>query len=167
MEIYFLRHGVAVPHGGGESADDSERTLTPEGLETIERNAKALKKTGWSFDWLISSPYARARQTAEAVAGVFKAGGKLRFSDNLVPGGDPKLLIVEARKLLPWERIVFVGHEPGLTELISKLTTGNRGLSIKLKKGGLCKLAADQLTCEKCATLEWLLTPRQIALWDA
>jgi len=33
-----------------------------------------------------------------------------------------------------------------------------------LKKGGLCKLMIQRLRPGRCATLEWLLTPRQMGL---
>jgi hypothetical protein len=33
-----------------------------------------------------------------------------------------------------------------------------------MKKGGLCKLTAEALKHGRCATLEWLLTPKQMAL---
>ncbi len=42
------------------------------------------------------------------------------------------------------------------------LLTGGRQLSLKLKKGGLCKLTVSRLNFARCATLEWLLTPRQL-----
>jgi hypothetical protein len=32
-----------------------------------------------------------------------------------------------------------------------------------MKKGGLCFLHVTTLTYGRCATLEWLLTPRQLA----
>jgi hypothetical protein len=33
-----------------------------------------------------------------------------------------------------------------------------------MKKGGLCKLSAESLKPGCCATLQWLLTPKQMAL---
>jgi hypothetical protein len=43
---------------------------------------------------------------------------------------------------------------------------GDSSVSIAMKKGGLCKLSAESLKAGRCATLEWLLTPKQMALMD-
>jgi phosphohistidine phosphatase SixA len=56
-----------------------------------------------------------------------------------------------------------VGHEPYLSELISVLLTGRLDLPLALKKGGVCRLTANRLHYGRCATLEWLLTPRVVA----
>jgi phosphohistidine phosphatase len=62
--------------------------------------------------------------------------------------------------------VLLVGHEPGLSQLISLLVAGEAGVSILLKKGSLCKLSVESLKPGRCATLEWLLTPKQMALMD-
>ena len=59
---------------------------------------------------------------------------------------------------------MLVGHEPYLSRLIALLTAGETGVAIDLKKGGLGKLEAESLHYGRCATLVWLLTPRQMEL---
>ena len=44
------------------------------------------------------------------------------------------------------------------------LVSGDRGLALQMKKGGLCKLSTATLQPGRCATLEWLLTSKQMAL---
>ena len=112
-----------------------------------------------------SSPYARAKQTAEIVAKELKRRKKLKFTDELTPGGNPKSLIQQLNELRPKPKhILLVGHEPYLSRLIALLTAGNTGMAIDLKKGSLCKLETEALCYARCATLEFLLTPRQMAL---
>ncbi|MCL5020852.1 MAG: hypothetical protein M1339_04140 [Bacteroidetes bacterium] len=60
------------------------------------------------------------------------------------------------------KEILLVGHEPADLSLPSVLISGRHGVSLKLKKGGPCKLSADSLRFGKCATLEWLMGPSQI-----
>jgi hypothetical protein len=48
--------------------------------------------------------------------------------------------------------------------LISLLLSGDSGLCITMKKGGLCKLTVNALKHGQCAELEWLLTPKQMEL---
>ena len=59
---------------------------------------------------------------------------------------------------------VIVGHEPQLSRLIALLATGDTVAAIDMKKGGLCKLETEDLEYGHCATLAWLLTPRQMEL---
>ena len=70
---------------------------------------------------------------------------------------------MEGLKPLP-DRVLLVGHEPNLSELISLLVSGDASLNLAMKKGGLCKLSAEALSPRRCATLEWLLTPKQMGL---
>jgi len=161
MELFILRHAIAVPHGTKGYEHDGERPLTPEGERKMKQIAEALRALDLSFDLILSSPLTRARQTAEIVAGVFDAKSKLKFSGHLAVGGDPRALVAEVTQNYDsFERVMLVGHEPYLSELIAVLLSGDSTLSITMKKGGLCKLAVDALHYGRCATLEWLLTPR-------
>jgi phosphohistidine phosphatase SixA len=45
------------------------------------------------FDLILSSPYVRATETADVLADVFKMKKEIQLSDNLVPMGDPEILI--------------------------------------------------------------------------
>jgi phosphohistidine phosphatase SixA len=60
--------------------------------------------------------------------------------------------------------VLLVGHEPYLSGLISLLCTGGPDLALTMKKGGLCRLGVEVLSCGQCATLEWLLSPRVLGL---
>ena len=165
MEIYILRHGIAVEPGTAGYADDSERPLTSKGERKLTRITEAMKAMELSFDRILSSPYVRARQTAEIVAEAFGAAKKLDFSDHLTPNGSSKKLIEFLNQIEPLPNsVLLVGHEPHLSGLISRLVSGNVALALELKKGGLCKLTTGSLKYGRCATLEWLLTPRQMAL---
>jgi len=50
-----------------------------------------------------------------------------------------------------------------LSATISRLLTGGPDLKIDFKKAALCKLSVEELRFGKCASLCWLLTPRQLA----
>jgi len=161
MELYFLRHGIAVEKGTSGFARDSERPLTDEGIQKMRKIAKAMKELDLSFDLILSSPFIRAKQTAEIVANELDITEVLRFSMNLAVGGDPAMLIKEIKSDNS-QKILLVGHEPYLSNAISMLISGHDDVAILMKKGGLCKLTVDSLRFGKCATLEWLIGPRQI-----
>ncbi len=159
MNIYIIRHAIAVDEGTSGYEEDSQRPLTDKGRKKMRQIAKGLRALGVQFDLILSSPYVRAKETAEILADVFKMKKKIAFSEGLVPMADPELLIPEVGEKYSVDSIALVGHEPHLSALIGLLTTENTKLDITLKKGGVCYLSADDLHHEHRATLEWLLTP--------
>lgn len=160
MNLYILRHGIAVDHGTGEYKD-SERPLTEEGIDKMKKTAKAMEKLDLNFDAILSSPFIRARQTAEIVAAKLNLQDKLELTDSLASGKTGKPLIEELQtEYKNDQKILLVGHEPDLSLLISKLTSGNDSVGLILKKGGLAKLSIEDLRYGRCAVLCWLLTPR-------
>jgi phosphohistidine phosphatase len=165
MELFLLRHGPAVERGTRGFEDDSTRPLTPKGRRQLRKTTAALKKLEADFDLILSSPLVRAKQTAEIVAAGLKLKKRLKFASALAPGGDADILMRQLEREKPGpKRILLVGHEPDLSQLASLLVAGGPQLQLDFKKGGLCKLEADKLHAGKCATLAWLLTPKQMKL---
>jgi phosphohistidine phosphatase len=163
MELYLLRHAIAEPAPNPPAGGDSRRRLTAEGAEKMRRAAKGMKALELAFDLIISSPYLRAKETAEIVAEVLRHDKKPEYLASLTPEGSARDLIDELkRKHGDKKQVLLVGHEPYLSRLISLLTSGQSRTSIELKKGALCKLTAGALEYDRCATLEWLLTSRQL-----
>ena len=165
MDLYILRHGIAVEPGTPGYENDADRPLTPEGQRKLEQIADAMGALDLSFDRIISSPYVRARETAEIVAEALGARKKLELSDALTPGGSFRRLVELLNCLEPSpESVLLVGHEPYLSGLISLLVSGKETFGVVMKKGGLCKLTTESLKHGRCAALQWLLTPKQMAL---
>jgi phosphohistidine phosphatase len=159
MNLYIIRHAIAVDQGTSDYQSDSQRPLTDKGRKKMRQIARALHNLGVEFDLILSSPYDRARETAEILADVFKMKKKILFSDNLIPLGNPELLITEVNEKFSVNSLAVVGHEPHLSALVGLLTAENAKIDVTLKKGGVCYLSADDLHHEHHATLEWLLTP--------
>ena len=159
MNLYIIRHAIAVDEGTSDYESDSERPLTDKGRKKMRQIAKGLRNLGVEFDLILSSPFVRARETAEILADVFKMKKGIDFSDNLIPMGNPELLITEVNEKYPVESLALVGHEPHLSGLVGMLVGENGKIDVNLKKGGVCYLSADDLHQERRATLEWLLTP--------
>jgi phosphohistidine phosphatase len=159
MEIYILRHGIAVERGTPGHKKDGDRPLTKEGEDKMHQIAEAMLGMELKFDVILSSPYVRAAKTAQIVAN--ELDEEVTFTDALLPDGSPPDLIAEINDEKP-QRVLLVGHEPDLGRLVSVLITGGTDAAIELKKGSLCKLTSDKLTFGQCATLNWLLSPRQL-----
>src|SRR5947207_8139998 len=158
MNLFVLRHGLAVERTLPAFKRDSDRPLTPQGRKKIVRLATLLRRLGVSFDLILTSPYVRARQTAGVVADILETPKALEISKHLAPGRSFSALLEELRGRQPApDNVLLVGHEPDLSRFISLLVTGKRGLPLELKKGGLCKLEIAAFRPGPCATLQWLL----------
>jgi phosphohistidine phosphatase SixA len=161
MKLYILRHGEAAEHGDPRYKE-TDRPLVEKGVQRTQQLARFLREKDITFDRIFSSPLTRAWQTAEIV------GEKMRKAvertDALAPDGNMRSLVesIDAIRPVP-DAILLVGHEPYLSGLISLLCIGGPDLPIRLKKGSLVRLETKQLICGRCATLEWLLTPRLTA----
>ena len=164
MNLYLLRHAIAVEPGTPGYTDDASRPLTQKGSAKMHSIARGMKKIDLEFDLVISSPYLRARQTAEIVMDVFGIKGKPHISETLVPDTNGAPIVTEIRENHAGKQnILLVSHEPLLSTLISVLISGDSSLDITMKKGGLCCLNTDDLRYTRCATLEFLLYPYQLA----
>jgi len=159
MEIYILRHGIAVDRGTPGFKKDSDRPLTKEGEEKMHQIADTMLGMGLKFDLILSSPYTRAEQTAQIVADTLDH--EVTFTKSLAPDANALELIAEINDEKP-HSVLLVGHEPDLSRLISVLVCGTSDSSFELKKGGLCKLTAETITFGRCATLNWLITPKHL-----
>src|SRR5687767_13515487 len=67
-EVWFIRHGESVANAGGRTAEAGSYPLTERGSRQAAQLAAALPLEP---DFIIHSPYLRARQTAEPSMGRF------------------------------------------------------------------------------------------------
>ena len=161
MTVYLLRHGIAedAPPGG----DDRARRLTPRGRTRMAVAARGLVALGIELDVILTSPLPRAAETAAIVAAAYQPSPSARELPALAPGVPPAETL---QALRPWsrhDRVMLVGHEPGLSRLASLTLTGSPDrLAIDLKKGGCIAIEVEKLVPPAGATLRWLLTARQL-----
>jgi phosphohistidine phosphatase len=163
MNLYLLRHGIAADRGTGQYANDADRPLTPKGRRKLRRATAAIRAMELSFDVILSSPLVRARQTAEFIVKALHCRHRLELTELLAPGASAAQLVRRLNQLKP-QSALLVGHEPDLSTLASLLLTGGGGLTITLKKGGLCRISVERLRAARCASFEWLVTPSQLGL---
>ncbi len=159
MNLYIVRHAIAVPRGTPGYDNDGQRPLTEDGRKKMKKIVAGIHQLDLELDVIVSSPYVRARDTAKILAKEFDRKDKIAFSDNLIPPGNFENLIREIHEKYDVTNLALVGHEPMLSSLISWLATGNTDMRVTLKKGGVAYLSADNLYQDGHATLEWLLTP--------
>ena len=72
MQLFIVRHGIAIDREDPKCPPDPERFLTEEGIEKTRQAAKGVAEIGAVPDSMLSSPYIRAAQTAEIFAAVLE-----------------------------------------------------------------------------------------------
>jgi phosphohistidine phosphatase len=162
MNLYFLRHAKAQPRSP-KWRPDSKRPLTREGESRMFDVARGIKTLDVSFDVILTSPYVRALRTAEILAEVYNSQKVFETARLAADAGLKEIMDEVNENFSAAGEIVLVGHEPFMSRLISTLLTGEDGMDLELKKAGFCKLTIGKLVFGKCARLNWLLTPRQLA----
>jgi len=165
MKLYIVRHAIAVEAGKPEYEDDSLRPLTGKGKKKMQRIARGLRELEAEFDLILTSPYLRAVETAKIIRKAFDLDKELLIeTEYLTPASDGgQLISLINEKYAGVANLALVGHEPSLSSLVSVLVSGDPTLSFTLKKGGVCRLSVDTLQYGRCATLDWLLSPSQLA----
>jgi phosphohistidine phosphatase len=158
MELYVLRHAIALSCAEAGVRHDSERPLSDEGRDKMKRIASAMKSIGVEVDLILTSPYIRARDTAQIANDTLKT--RLEFSEVLASGGEMSGVLAELKdRFRKPQRIMIVGHEPDLSQLIGKITSLGR-LRLEMKKAGLAKIEITETHPELKGNLEFLLTPK-------
>ncbi|MEW6776967.1 MAG: phosphohistidine phosphatase SixA [Bdellovibrionota bacterium] len=134
MRIYLFRHGIAADPG--VFSKDSDRPLTEEGMKKTRQAAEGLKTLGIRPGAFFSSPYLRARQTAEIAAAVLDfPKKKILELAPLMPHGEPEDVLAELSKTSE-EEILCAGHAPNLDRVLARAVGKTGGSFTELKKAG-------------------------------
>ncbi len=161
-ELYILRHGIAIDPATPGIPDD-QRTLTAKGQKRMHEIACGLRRLDLKPDRILTSPLPRARETAEIVADELDSENLLETAAILSAGSDAGSIQTWLRERTE-DRLMIVGHNPALSDLITLLVLGKRkpGPPIcDLKKGGIAALEPLASSPERFDLL-WIATPRLI-----
>lgn len=151
--IVLLRHGIAEDRTAGKA--DEDRSLTSEGHAKMKWIARGLERIFPKAQAIYTSPLLRAMQTALWVSKAYRSRVAVTTDDAVAPGhGTDELRDLIAR--IRERRVIFVGHEPNLSENLAALV-GLNGRRTELKKGGCYGIRVNE---DGSAELEWMLTPR-------
>src|SRR5208282_56397 len=108
MNLYLVRHGLAIDRTDPNCPPEVERYLTREGIKKTREVAEGVRAIGAEPTAFLTSPYVRAAQTAEIFADVFGfAREKIRQSLVLRPGSSPPDFLKELAHVKAREVIAF------------------------------------------------------------
>jgi phosphohistidine phosphatase len=159
MQLYIVRHGIAIDREDPKCPPDPDRYLTEEGIEKTKEAAQGVRALGAVPDVLLSSPYVRAMQTAEIFADALKyPQEKIRRTDLLLPGSEAALFYRELAKDRLSKTVFCFGHAPQLDDVVA-VGLGSRHHVTSLKKAGVALLEFRRVS-PPSGQLVWLATPK-------
>lgn len=144
-ELILLRHAHAEPATPGSA--DLDRPLSAEGLAEAEAAGRWLAEQRLIPDGILCSPARRARETLEAV--LARIGYVDQRIEPSIYEATPGTLITLADGHAQCDRLMLVGHNPGLERLAALLHSGQSG-----DYRGMPPSAIAVLTLSKQAVLE-------------
>lgn len=159
MKLLLIRHAIAEEVAASPRRDDASRRLTDEGRSKMQRAARALPRLLGDLALVVSSPLARAVETAEIVVAAYPDPPQLVEEGWLGPEFDSAaaLRFFVAQRAVP--SLALVGHEPNLAQLLGYLLTGEERAFALFKKGGAALVELDDRVAPGGALLHWHLTP--------
>jgi phosphohistidine phosphatase len=114
--LALLRHGLASGQG-------PEAELLPEGRDYLRRLAARLDGEGWRPAAIVTSPYRRARETAEVLASGLGVKVETLVLPDLVPEAEPDEALAAILEAVPVATpVLVVTHLPLVGRLMHELT---------------------------------------------
>jgi phosphohistidine phosphatase len=157
MDVFVLRHAIAEDAGPGQ--EDAERRLTDEGRTRLRSVVQKALRAGMAPGAVLSSPYVRARQTADILLGELDRPCELLTTGNLTPYASVADLWNEMREYERLGPLVVVGHNPQLSELVSMLI-GSPRYAVEMKKAAIAYVKGAGNGPRPTGRLAWMLTPK-------
>jgi phosphohistidine phosphatase len=110
MNLYLMRHGIALTRDDPSVAHDAERPLTGKGVKRMRKAAKGLRELAVPFDSILTSPLSRARQTADIVASALGMEARLEEISGLAPESTVEHLMFGLTRYQDRQHVLLVGH---------------------------------------------------------
>ena len=165
MRLIVVRHAKAIPRRGPKQAATrrskwiDDRPLSSAGLQELKALLPAFRLLSTGVSTIVSSPLRRAHETARKLATVLPAA--IETDVALVPDAPIQEAMRLVRRLSRKPAAIIVGHEPQLSQLVSRLIGAKDG-SAELKKPCWCEIEITKKGDALHGELRALLGPRHL-----
>lgn len=158
--LLLLRHAKSSWDDPG--LHDFDRPLAARGERDAPRMGRALRKRGLAPELALSSPAARTRQTIEALARAARLDLEPKFDKNLYAASAAELMRTVRRLPPAASCVLLVGHNPGLEDLLGRLTGARDAMpTAALACIDLMVARWDEVE-DSSGDLRWLLKPKEL-----
>lgn len=146
--LLILRHAKSSWKFSGVS--DHDRPLKKRGMRDAPRMGWLLREEDLLPDLILSSTATRARKTAELVAEKSGYEGELEYRSDFYGAGPEDYINALCSLTNEYTRVMVVGHNPGLEELLELLT----GEAERLPTAALAQVALPIHTWRELSDIE-------------
>jgi phosphohistidine phosphatase len=143
MELILIRHAKSETRDANSWPDDDQRPLTVEGRAEQRAATRTMKKMGIKFDFLVTSPLVRARETADIVAKGYRWTEAPQVAEEVGHEYSVGAIVKLLAKFPPDSTVALVGHEPDFSNLASAMISKDRDANIAVKKSGVVGIEFD------------------------
>jgi phosphohistidine phosphatase len=154
MRIYLVRHSEAVDRV--PPMPDAARYLSARGRVSFREMARRFRDAGGLPTRILTSPLIRAVQTAEILSEALRYDGDIIPDPRLSPGFDVAKLGSVLDDCPSEKEIAFVGHEPDLGDILTRLLSLPQRYA--MRKGDIGALDFPGSGGALPVDLAWLLT---------
>ena len=155
MFLYLLRHADAST----AATNDDARRLSDKGHAQVKRAAEFCAMRNVIPELILTSPLARARETAEAFAAALDPKVKTEVADFLKSGMLPQAALDALKRYSIRNNVMLVGHEPDFSLLAAHLLGLKSHTALRIRKCSLMGMDVP-LFVEGAARLEFLVPCR-------
>lgn len=161
LTLFALRH--AKSSHADDSLPDHDRPLTERGRRAAPRMGQLLLDKGLVPDAILSSTSQRTHETAELLADACGFTQRIHYDERLYLASADLICRVVARHGGKATRLMVVGHNPGLEELILRLTGRRETMpTAALAQIDLSIDSWAEIASQRRGTLVNLWSPRDI-----
>jgi phosphohistidine phosphatase len=139
---------------------DHDRPLNKRGKRDAPRIGKILRSEHLIPEAIISSTAARAHATAEAVAKASGYKGRIALNRSLYAAGPEAYLKVLHELSDHYKRVLVVGHNPGLEELLEMFTDETQIMPT-------CTLAHVKFSIDSWIELDYKTKGQLAGIWQS
>lgn len=157
MRLYLLRHGIAETNA--RSGRDADRVLTEEGREKVRGVVKRARAGGMWPAVILSSPFARALETAQIAAKALGHDDEVITSSAFIPDASPEEAWAEIRTHKAEPEVLIASHQPLCGALMAFLLD-SPALSVDFRKAALVCIDLDGVGTRPRGVLQWMLTAK-------
>lgn len=140
--LYLLRH--AKSNWKDLSVNDFNRPLNKRGKNDAPNMGKFLNNRNVRVDLIISSSAKRTKETSRVIAEKIGYKNQIIFDENIYEATFEKLLSIIKNLDTNLNKVMIVGHNPGLTDLVNYL------VDIEIDNIPTCGVAAIKLENDWC-----------------
>jgi phosphohistidine phosphatase len=145
--LLILRHAKAER---GDGLPDDQRELSPRGRRAARKMGELARDEGLLPERILSSTSVRTRQTVELFVEASGHEAPVEYLGELYLAAPPAYLEALAKHAAGATRVMVVGHNPGLEDLVRELT----GEAVSLPTAALVECALSVEKFESATRLQ-------------